>query len=83
MKIYLELFIKHQPAKSALQKTFLPSKTDIKSLLKILKQAPRAVHPGTAVHIINNEISEILEKHSQRVPLPPKRQAYSLQLYWK
>ena len=35
--------MKNPPAKSALQKTFFPYKIKIKSVLKIMKEPPRAV----------------------------------------
>ena len=54
----------------------------MKSVLKIMKQPTRVVPPKTAVHTSNNKKSKILEKHPQRNPPPPKRQTYSLQLYW-
>ena len=75
--MYYQIFIKNPPAKSALQKTFLSCKIKMKSVFKILKQ------PLRAIERINNKISKILEKHQGRSPLPPKRQTYSLQLYWK
>ena len=63
------MFIKNPPSKSTLQKTFLPCKIKMKSVLKIMKQ------PLWAVHTINNKITEITEKLAQSSPFPPKTAA--------
>ena len=39
-----QIFIKNPPAKSALQKAFLPCKTEMENLLKIIMQLLRAVN---------------------------------------
>ena len=77
-----QIFIRNPLVKSALQKTFVPYKIKIKSVLKILNQPLWIVPPKKAVNTINNEIRKILEKHPQMSPLPPKRETYNMQLYW-
>ena len=77
-----QIFFRNPVAKMALQKTFVPYKTKMKSVLKIMNQPLWTVPPKTTVNTINNEIRKILEKHPQRSPLPPKREIYNMQLYW-
>ena len=78
-----QIFIKNLPVKSALQETIFPCKIKIISILKLTKAATKGSSPKTAVHIINNKISKILEKHPERSPLRPKWQTDRLQLWWK
>ena len=85
-----QLFIKNPTAKSALQKSFLPCKIKIKSVLKIMRQPPVLVSQNSCSHkiiimiiIIIIIISKILERHPRRNPLLPEQQKYSLQLYRK
>ena len=71
-----QLFIKNPPAKSVLKKTFLPCKIKMKNVLKIMKQPSRVV-PRKQPFSQNNKISKILEKHSRKSPLQPKKWAPS------